>query len=163
MLVVKSNISIELKITLARQIFKIKQCNLFFCGKLYRLGCGKGYYSVYPTSDSCECKICQIGTYNSDEQSDSCESCPSGWTTLQEGREEYWECRQCKKFNFFFSTSHKQGCGKVMFLHFSHFVHSGAGCGWVMGGKGVWMVVWYAWQGTCMVGRGHAKRGGMYD
>ena len=62
------------------------------------LGCGAGYYSVYPNATGCECNICPIGTYNNRDSTASCTSCPSGWTTLQTGTTVYFHCRQSKKF-----------------------------------------------------------------
>ena len=59
----------------------------------YFLGCGTGYYSVYPNSSSCECEPCPIGTYNDREFTDSCTACPEGVITLEEGSTRFNQCR----------------------------------------------------------------------
>ena len=65
------------------------------------LGCGAGYYSVYPNATGCECKICPIGTHNNRDSAASCTSCPPGWTTLQTGTTGSWYCRQGDKYDNF--------------------------------------------------------------
>ena len=64
-------------------------------------GCGIGYYSVYPDPVSCECEICHKGTYNDRDSTQSCTSCPSGWTTLKPGATSMTACQKSKKFNYF--------------------------------------------------------------
>ena len=68
------------------------------------LGCGTGYYSVYPDPVSCECEICVKGTYNDKDSVQSCTSCPTGWTTPQQGATSITTCKQSKNFNHFYAN-----------------------------------------------------------
>ena len=66
---------------------------------IQKIGCGTGYYgyySVYPDATGCECQICPIGTYNSEESAQSCTSCPPGLTTMESGTDRSWKCRAGK-------------------------------------------------------------------
>ena len=65
--------------------------------KLVFVGCGRGYYSVYPNVTGCECEICPMGTFNSEDFADACISCLPGETTPQPGSSLWTDCRESKK------------------------------------------------------------------
>ena len=63
------------------------------------IGCGTGYYSVYPDPTSCECEPCPIGTYNDQDDATLCSPCPNGLTTIQEGSDDSSLCITSENLN----------------------------------------------------------------
>ena len=80
------------------------------------VGCGIGYFE---DQDSCECEICPIGTYNDQDDVETCTSCPTGWTTLQSGSTLDSQCRLSKKIISVFNFSSEK---KKIYIKFTFIV-----------------------------------------